>query len=567
MKESYLKFVNQELESLNIKDLENILYLFFSNKLNIESSLFYSRYENCLKIFIKNHSLVKEEEKKVGYYLFCLFGEEKLNQYLSHFSEKYQFHLSYSEEERKFLPLHYRKLEIFYHYQCLRNQYRSIDKEKWKEAFDILFKVDNFLERYQSLQRKKDFIKKEQIDEQTFKDYVFLYAFDTPIKEEIVELYASKKISYQSLGLNTHAFPFYQIKTKEDIIHLILNTNDLESLKKIIYDLGISSATIYLIYKHYPDIRKKYASHKKELLEKVTQVQLVLEKEYKYISTSKVLSLIEKSEDEEFIYQILKNNRNRNYEVYKFIRLYRPLKNREEREKLEKEIKGKFMRAMERIRQDEKKEKDIQLEEANERIMDALSHFLENDYLSIKEFAKENGFSYSKTLKCFQKLKQTNEKLYYQIKEKLNSLKEKEFKGLLVQVYQICQEIVYGVERENGTKGEFDILDYYLKTNLNYYDFNKLYPQCGSFTLDEKMKIKKFLAKIKENQPVYIQTELQSKMIVVIDGQTHEITEDEKIFAFEYLKQHHLPLYYSVYYTALRRIVKENQEKVKVKKK
>lgn len=71
---------------------------------------------------------------------------------------------------------------------------------------------------------------------------------------------------------------------------------------------------------------------------------------YKYISVSKILSIMEKTNDEELIYQIVKNNINKNFEISKFIRMYRTLKSKKEKEQLEDELIFKMKRALYRIK-------------------------------------------------------------------------------------------------------------------------------------------------------------------------------------------------------------------------
>ncbi len=71
---------------------------------------------------------------------------------------------------------------------------------------------------------------------------------------------------------------------------------------------------------------------------------------YKYISVSKILSIMEKTKDEELIYQIVKNNINKNFEISKFIRMYRTLKSKKEKEQLEDELIFKMKRALYRIK-------------------------------------------------------------------------------------------------------------------------------------------------------------------------------------------------------------------------
>ena len=88
MRESCLKFLDLDFNDLNEQDLDHLLYLYFDGKLEIEEDLFYKNYELALDSFIKNHrdsflNDKKELSNKMGYYIFCLYGKEKLEKYLT----------------------------------------------------------------------------------------------------------------------------------------------------------------------------------------------------------------------------------------------------------------------------------------------------------------------------------------------------------------------------------------------------------------------------------------------------------------------------------------------------
>ena len=578
MRESCLKFLDLDFNDLNEQDLDHLLYLYFDGKLEIEEDLFYKNYELALDSFIKNHrdsflNDKKELSNKMGYYIFCLYGKEKLEKYLTdlNLTQDYMNHFSFyisNNKEKKNVPDYYRKLNDYFYNQLLKEKYKNVDETKMKEAFDIFFDVDNFTERYQLIQRKKAFMEREKIDEQVFKDYVCVYGFEhTSLKETIRKVYSSKYSSYKTLGVNTHALPFYQdssqhLTASEVVISSLLNTNDLTVLKNIVYDLSLSSSTIYLIYDYHKYIRDKYSSEKEKIIEKVNKATLELEKDYKYISVSKILSIMEKTNDEELIYQIVKNNINKNFEISKFIRMYRTLKSKKEKEQLEDELTFKMKRALYRIKNEERREKEINkerhLKDENIKIIHSFSQLLESENLTLKEFAQKNGFSYSKTLMCFESLKEFQPDFYNKIKKHLDDPKKREFKTILEKINKICYEIIHGVDLEDGTTREFDILDYYSKTNFNYTEFNKLYPKSGHYSVEEKRKIVKFLQKIKSMTYFNMNQELDSKVVLLIHGEMHEVTKDEKLSTMEYLKRNNIPLYYTVYNVALRKFLNGN---------
>ena len=568
MQESYLKLSNLDFSEFNIVDFDNLLDLYFSNQLDIDEDLFYHNYALALDSFIKNNRSLfgndnKELSNKLGYYIFCLYGKNVLRKYLvdlnieHNYMSKISAFNSQSCEERNDLPIYIYKLNRYFFYRLLEEKYYNIDMMKMKEAFDIFFNVDNFTERYQSIQRKKAFIEREHIDEKTFKDYVCIYGFEhTSLKDTIQDVYVSQASSYRNYGLNFQEVGSVFQKRKNTIITL-LNMNNLDDLKLFVYSGNITDATIYLIYDHDVYISKVYSNNKDEIIEKVNKATLELEKEYKYVSISKIMSIIEKTDDEDLIYKIVKNNQNKKYDVQKFISRYRLLKSEQEQKQIEKELRFKINKAFQRIKDDEKRKKEAIFKAENIKIIKAFHQLLDvdADYLSLKEFAKKNGFSYSRTMICFQKLKQDNPSFYNEIKRHLDDLKRRKYKIILTNINKICDEIIHGINLKDGTKKEFDLLDYYLKTKLTFDEFSKLYPQSDDFSINDRRKIAQFLTKIKSNAYFNINQELESKTVLLVNNEMHTVTKDEKLSTIEYLKSKNIPLYYSVYCVALRRLV------------
>ena len=594
MKESYLKFLNLDFNGLNEQDLDHLLYLYFDGKLDIEEDLFYKNYELFLNSFIKNNLELlsdnkKELSNKIGYYIFCLYGKEKFEKYLTDLNLKqfkfkqFALYVPNTKTEKEKLPIHMQKLYDYYHYQVLKEKYKNIDETKMKEAFEIIFCVDNSTEKWQSIQRKKAFMEREKINDKTFKDYIYIYGFaHTLLKGEVLEHYFIKYSSYYSSGINLRNFELNTfdedywknlngVKDRDLQLELLINSilciNNLNELKEFIYNNHISETAIHLTYNNQY-IKGKYSNKKEEIIEKVKQANIELEKEYKYTSVSKIISMIEKTNDEELIYKIINSNDKYrvNYKIRDFIAHYRLLQSKQERDQIEKELNTKINKALQRIKEEKKKEKNQPLDD---KILKEFHQLLEEDNLTLKDFSKKNGFSYSKTLICFKKLQNDNPDLYHKIKSHIDDPKRQKFKVILEKINKICDEIIHGIDLEDGTKREFDILDYYSKTRVNIDDFSKLYPKSGNFSVEDRRKIVQFLQKNKSNMYFNINQELDSKTILLVHGEMHEVTKDEKLSTIEYLKSKNLPLYYAVYSVALRRYLngilfdkKENKLKV-----
>ena len=175
---------------------------------------------------------------------------------------------------------------------------------------------------------------------------------------------------------------------------------------------------------------------------------------------------------------------------------------------------------------------------------------------------------------CFQILKQDNPSFYNEIKRHLDDLGSRKYKIILTNINKICDEIIHGINLKDGTKKEFDLLDYYLKTKLTFDEFNRLYTQSDDFSINDRRKIAQFLTKVKSNTYFNINQELESKTVLLVNNEMHTVTKDEKLSTIEYLKSKNIPLYYSVYCVALRRFVngtlvdkEESKENVNILKK
>lgn len=589
MKKSYLKLSNLAFSEFNIVDFDNLLDLFFSNQLDMGEDLFYHNYALALDSFIKNNRSLfdndnKELSTKLGYYIFCLYGKNVLRKYLVDLNIEHNYmnkifaFASQSWGEKKDLPIYIHKLNRYFSYRLLEEKYYNIDMMKMKEAFDIFFNVDNFTEKYQNIQRKKEFIEREHIDEQTFKDYVCIYGFEhTSLKDTVQDVYVRQVSSYRNYGLNFQELgSVFQkdISATENTIITLLNMNNLDDLKLFVYSGNITDVAIYLIYDHDIYISKIYSNNKDEIIKKVNKATLELEKEYKYISISKIMSIIEKTDDEDLIYKIVKNNQNKNYDVQKFISRYRLLKPEQEQKQIEKELRFKINKAFQSIKDEKKRKKEAILKVENMKIIKSFHQLLDANYSSLKEFAKKNGFSYGRTMICFQILKQDNPSFYNEIKRHLDDLGSRKYKIILTNINKICDEIIHGINLKDGTKKEFDLLDYYLKTKLTFDEFNRLYTQSDDFSINDRRKIAQFLTKVKSNTYFNINQELESKTVLLVNNEMHTVTKDEKLSTIEYLKSKNIPLYYSVYCVALRRFVngtlvdkEESKENVNILKK
>lgn len=336
----------------------------------------------------------------------------------------------------------------------------------------------------------------------------------------------------------------------ENAIKKIIETNDINIIKKIIYDTYVSEATVNLIYENNNNVTKKYMDKKEEVLRKVRIATVELEKEYVYTDASKILSIIEKTDDEKLICKIIKNSPIKRYYIPKFISTYRLLKTPEEKEEISNRLRLKINNAYKELGMKKKNDNNkVSL------IFNNIHQLLDEPDLTIKEFAKRNHFSLSTVYFCLNVLKDKRPNIYNRIQNQRNKYIQEQNNSLKQQVKDICNKILNGIELEDGTKREFDILDYYLNCTIDYFEFNRVLFELNIFNPSEISKIKKFIIKLKEKNTFDINQELKLKTTLLVNKELHEVTEDEKLTVIEYLRSNNLPLYYTLYNVTLRRFI------------
>ena len=143
---------------------------------------------------------------------------------------------------------------------------------------------------------------------------------------------------------------------------------------------------------------------------------------------------------------------------------------------------------------------------------------------------------------------------------------------LLNKVNSIADNIINGIELEDGRKRNFEILDYFLSTKLDFNDFINLYNKNRNIDIESLIAIKTFFAKNKLTNKLNIKQELDGTTIFMIDDSPYEVSKEEKQAVLNYLRFKDIPLYIKVYKQALKRyvngdlIIDNSNEKKIVKK-
>lgn len=141
-----------------------------------------------------------------------------------------------------------------------------------------------------------------------------------------------------------------------------------------------------------------------------------------------------------------------------------------------------------------------------------------------------------------------------------------EAKNNLLLAIQMQQMLETGVE-ENGIKRNFDIVDYYVMSGISFPLFMKSVKQVLENEKDI-LKLKIFMTNILSQQTLKLDENqvINSRNVVIINGEEIEITTETKKGFIDYLKEHNIPLNEYNYYTMKARFINRlKQESTKKK--
>lgn len=129
----------------------------------------------------------------------------------------------------------------------------------------------------------------------------------------------------------------------------------------------------------------------------------------------------------------------------------------------------------------------------------------------------------------------------------------------------IAKLIKEGIKLEDGSYREFDMIDLYLYTKL---EFNQIRPAINesSLSIEEAKIIRDFLRNNKEYKPLIIEQELKTRTIInperdkfgnYIEGSGRIITEEEKLSILDWLLKNNIPQDNLMYKAAFKRFKKD----------
>lgn len=168
----------------------------------------------------------------------------------------------------------------------------------------------------------------------------------------------------------------------------------------------------------------------------------------------------------------------------------------EDKEKCNKFISGykSYYDCKKKILADQKKQKSI------DSYVTKVQLFLDSGCRSIDEYFGNNVDDKKDFEFCLGILSRNNHPIYQEYSEFVNSIKAEEYGRLLSDCLEIVNLINNGITLPNGDVKEFDLVDYYLRTNLSKPRFNDIVGDKVSH--DDSVRISRFFAKYKGDRPI-----------------------------------------------------------------
>lgn len=162
--------------------------------------------------------------------------------------------------------------------------------------------------------------------------------------------------------------------------------------------------------------------------------------------------------------------------------------------------------------------------------------FSDSEAYSLGEFCENRGISINKVRSATSLLAE-DEDLREEYNLKISELRAGRNGSGGASIKEIYDSFINGIVREDGTVREFNYLDYKLMTDMPIKKFFRI--ATGEFGEDLVLKdfVRRHQDLIKYNEECL----LDEKYVILVNGVPHEVTQDEKLAAFSFIKEHNLP--------------------------
>ena len=192
-----------------------------------------------------------------------------------------------------------------------------------------------------------------------------------------------------------------------------------------------------------------------------------------------------------------------------------------------------------------------------------INSFINSDIYDIVKYCHQNKIDINTFNLYLDIIKENNKDLYNQYIYKCTTNKHRNFIFMLSIARTIINYLKNGI-KENGNIREFNLLDYYLLTNINpntILDVLNKYEKDDAYLFNlfiEKYKDSKLLTTIDIknilNEKDYIYSYINKDDISILNT---EISRKDTLIVLDYLKEHNIPLFDVIYKIALKKYLNE----------
>ncbi len=578
-KDSFNKIINLDIDDLNDNIFIEALEYFLTIKDNKLKEEFLDKYKILIEKYLylllskvdvypiydtDNQDVYRID--KFLFYIYSLYGYDEIkklniNKNCNDISDNIYKECLQRYHSRVFFGLMdnfdtIKHLDLYVKERKIKAKYNAIDKNILEEAYYIYFSLDNFLDKENYKKRNEYFIKKNDISYNTLVDYARTYGL----------LYLNISLGEIEMMIRSIDITITRLAKKNILdysLNCIMQNDDIDNIKEIVLSYQLSPYVIKQFINRETFYYKKYFKKLNSIINKVENAIKLLENEHKYVHYSVLFSKLEKTTDEKEIIEIIKNNDDKflttKYIDY-FISIYRITLTKDDKDRLKSFLLNKIKKAKKTLKE-EKEDNKVLIEERT--LKSAFNNidfklFLNDNICNINDFCSLMNITRNEFNKYFTLLKDTDNELYLKINEKMRNLQGQRYAVLINKVNSIADNIINGIELEDGSRRNFEILDYFLATKLDFNEFIDLYNKNVNIDIEYLRAIRAFFAKNKLTNKLNINQELDGTTIFMINDKPYEVSKEEKQTVLNYLRVKDIPLYIKVYKQALKRHINGN---------
>ena len=479
---------------------------------------------------------------------------------------------------------------------------KKVDENKLFERILNIYIDDNFSRKSVYFDKKI----KEEFDYKRITEYLENYFRRNIVDEEKIILYHEKrrKNDFSYVDILKYKNAFYEfingnydhIKNALTYIEKYADKNELENYKKALINYREKFKCEFETFENnnfIDSISHPIHEEMPVMLLFREYVKYVLKEDYgiykrrKSLRTSKcyvLLSRILESDDLEALAQkIYEQNLTISIDVsktYDFVMTYQEAYKitDEEAEKLENILMKKIQQLRMYIKAINKsfkaEQEKIVTEKYEKQRLDLcnklVTEYINSEFTSMKMFCKKGGISYDRFKADTLIVKKYNPELYKKFAAIVKKQQAQRYLIITNMLNDIAYKLINGVQVDSENKRAFDIIDYYLITNIS---FEQLLTFAKKILDGEELRlVRKFIKKYHFGSAIIKKDILEERNVIILNGSQYEVTNEDKNYVFSYLEKNNIPLLASTYATALKRYLNndlpelKNQEKCKIKK-